>query len=139
MPRLALPLPTTGARPTVVLVDDDAALRMALTFTLELDGFVVQSYASGEELLEGVLPLPPACLVLDQHLTGMTGIEAMEALRARAVLLPALLITSHPRASVRDAASALGVIIVEKPLLTDALRQAIQQALATTKPSPLSL
>lgn len=122
-----------GGQPTIVLVDDDAALRTALTFTLELDGFLVQSFDSGEALLMGGLPPPPVCLVLDQHLTGITGIETVAELRARAVTLPALLITSHPRPSVREAAVNLGVTIVEKPLLTDALVLAIHRALATAQ------
>ena len=115
-----------------MLVDDDAALRTALTFTLELDGFVVQCFDSGEALLRSELPAPPACFVLDQHLTGITGIEAVAELRGRQITLPALLITSHPKPSVREAARALGVTIVETPLLTDALVLAIRRALVTS-------
>lgn len=134
MPRLA-PVPaSSNARPTIVLVDDDAALRTALTFTLELDGFLVQCFESGEALLQGKLPAPPVCLVLDQHLTGITGIETVAELRDRHVTLPALLITSHPKPSVREAAIALGVTIIEKPLLTDALVLAIHRAFATPRP-----
>lgn len=124
---------TPKAQPTIVLVDDDAALRTALTFTLELDGFVVQCFDSGEALLQGRLPAPPVCLVLDQHLTGITGIETVAQLRGRHVTLPALLITSHPKPSVRAAAGALGVTIIEKPLLTDALVLAIHGALAAPR------
>lgn len=133
MPRSASIAATSNAQPAIVLVDDDAALRTALTFTLELDGFVVQSFDSGEALLQGLLPAPPVCLVLDQHLTGITGIETVATLRDRHVTLPALLITSHPKPSVRQAAGALGVTIVEKPLLTDALVLAIHRALATSR------
>jgi FixJ family two-component response regulator len=133
MARFASTIAVSDAQPTIVLVDDDAALRTALTFTLELDGFVVQCFDSGEALLEGRLPAPPACLVLDQHLTGITGMEAVAELRGRQITLPALLITSHPKPSVREAAGALGVTIVEKPLLTDALVLAIHRALATAR------
>jgi FixJ family two-component response regulator len=115
--------------PTIVLVDDDVALRTALTFTLELDGFMVRALASGEELLAGATPSPSDCLVLDQHLPGLTGIHTLEKLRNQGVRSPALLITSHPNLAVRGMAADLGAVIVEKPLLNDALKLAIDRAL----------
>lgn len=115
--------------PTIVLVDDDVALRTALTFVLELDGFTVEGLRSGEDLLDWTLPEAPACLVLDQNLPGVTGVDALAELRARAVTLPALLITSHPKPNLREAAARLGAVIVEKPLLTDALVSEIEAAL----------
>ncbi|MES2721875.1 MAG: response regulator [Pseudomonadota bacterium] len=115
---------------TVVLVDDDSALRLALTFMLELDGFAVTALESGEALLQADLPPAPVCLVLDQNLTGVTGLEALAVLRARRVQLPAVLITSHPRISTRETAEALGAVIVEKPLLGESLSAAINAALA---------
>lgn len=112
-----------------MLVDDDSALRLALIFMLELDGFAVTALESGEALLQATLPPAPVCLVLDQNMGGLTGLEALAALRAKNEQLPALLITSHPGPSVRDAAAALGAIIVEKPLLGDSLNAAINAAL----------
>lgn len=114
---------------TIVLVDDDAALRTALTFMLELDGFIVKAFASGEELLAGPLPEPPACLVLDQNLSGITGADALCRLRARGVTTPAVLITSHPGPILRATAAAVDAVIVEKPLLNDALKFEIDAAL----------
>ncbi|HQT55010.1 MAG: response regulator [Phenylobacterium sp.] len=115
---------------TVVLVDDDSALRLALTFMLELDGFAVTALESGEALLQAALPPPPVCLVLDQNLTGLTGLEALAVLRARMEHLPAVLITSHPRTSTRETAAALGAVIVEKPLMGESLSAAINAALS---------
>ncbi|WP_304166699.1 response regulator [Phenylobacterium aquaticum] len=129
--RLASPsLSAAPQRPQVVLVDDDVALRMALEFSLDLEGFDVTALDSGEALLRiASLPLTGACLVLDQNLPGMTGVETLRQLRARGVTLPALLITSHPPAGVREAAQASGARIVEKPLLGDALTAHIVQAI----------
>lgn len=109
------------SKPTVILVDDDQALRAALTFSLELDGFHVESFGSGEELLKVMLPHRCGCLVLDQQLPGLSGLEALSVLRSRAVKLPALLITSHPGPGVRDTAERVQASIVEKPLLGDVL------------------
>lgn len=115
--------------PIVVIVDDDAAVRAALEFTLELEGFDVVSCSSGEALLLRDLPNRHACLLVDERLPGISGLDALHQLRNRDVKLPAILMTSHPSPAVRAAAKAAGVPILEKPLLGDALTVAIRQAL----------
>lgn len=118
------------SRPRVLLVDDDAALRMSLEFSLDLEGFDVTALESGEALLLiSGLPERRACLVLDQNLPGVSGVDTLRQLRGRGVNLPALLITSNPPPAVREAARLAGARIVEKPLLGDALTAHIQQAL----------
>lgn len=116
-------------RPLVVVVDDDPAVRGSLTFSLELDGFDVESFDSGEALLSRPLADRPTCLVVDQMLPGITGLEALGELRARHVDAPAILITSHPKRNIVEAAALAGVPIVEKPLLGDALLRDIHRAL----------
>lgn len=120
----------TLLRPIVVLVDDDAALRTALKFNLEIEGFEVQTCESGEALLLRELPTGSACLVLDYNLPGITGLEALTQLRDRRVDLPALIITSNPPLKVRNGILAARASLVEKPLLGDALVGSIRAALA---------
>lgn len=117
-------------RPLVLVVDDDAAVRSSLAFSLELQGFDVATCESGEALLVRELPDGDACLVLDERLPGISGMEALRQLRQRHVTLPAILITSHPKPDLRAAAAAAGVPIVEKPLIGDALMTSIRSALA---------
>ena len=117
------------APPIVVVVEDDDAVRTALTFTLQMDELRVIPLESGEALLALEPPAPPACLVLDQVLNGISGLDALSVLREQGVALAAILITSHPNAAVRQKARDLGATIVEKPLLGDLLRAAITQAL----------
>ena len=124
---LAFPDP---APPLVVVLDDDDGLRAALKFALELEGFRVEDFASGEDLaarggLDGC-----SCLVIDELLPGITGLETLRRLRAQGVTAPAVLITSQPKPAVQRAAEAAGVTIVEKPLLGDALVRSIRAALA---------
>jgi FixJ family two-component response regulator len=124
-------MPTKTARlPTVVLVDDDLALRLSLNFILELNGFVVETLDSGEALLAHALPKPPACLVLDQNMDGISGLDALRQLRARGVSLPAIMITSDAKPRFRRTAAGLGATVVEKPLHGDHLRVEIEAALA---------
>jgi len=120
---------STQPRPTVLLVDDDAALRTALKFSLELEGFDVETYESGEAFLLRDDPEGRTCVVMDLNLPGIDGLETLRQLRSRGVGLPALLITSHPRPATRASAAAVGAAIVEKPLLGDHLVGEIRSAL----------
>ena len=118
--------------PTLLLVDDDVALRSALKFALELDGYRVQTFASGEALLAADLPARNVCLVVDENLPGMGGLDSVGALRARSQDLPALLITSHPGPELRRRAGRMRVPIIEKPLIDDLLIRNIRWALGQT-------
>jgi FixJ family two-component response regulator len=116
--------------PLVLVVDDDEAVRTALGFALELQGYDVEVCSSGEALIERELPGANTCLVIDERLRGMSGLATIGVLRSRGVDIPAILITSHPQPQLRTAALAAGVPIVEKPLLGDGLVSAIRSALA---------
>lgn len=118
-------------RPKIVLVDDDVALRTALKFSLQIEGFDVDAYESGEALLLRDLPAGRACLVIDYNLPGITGLEALRQLRSRAVDLPAVIMTSHPPPNVRAGIQAAGARLVEKPLLGDGLVTCIREVLAS--------
>lgn len=124
-------LPAIAAsRPVVVLVDDDPAVAHAVQFSFDLEGLDVRNFRDAETLLaSGHLP-ENGCLVLDYHLPGVDGLELLERLRVNGVRMPAVLITTNPRANLRARAAAAGVPIIEKPLLTDALLTAVRSALA---------
>ena len=82
--------------PAVVVVDDDAAVRNSLRFSLEIDGYNVLPYASAEALLnEEVLP-DCACFVIDHNMPGISGLDLVIRLRDENVRAPIILITSAP-------------------------------------------
>ncbi|MDO8411856.1 MAG: response regulator [Phenylobacterium sp.] len=120
--------------PMVILLDDDAALRQALTFSLEIEGYQVLSCETGDQLTAQALPDHDACLVLDYRLATGTGLDVLEALRARGVVLPAILITSHPKPDVHARAERLAATLVEKPLLGDLLLARIHEILPLQAP-----
>jgi two-component system, LuxR family, response regulator FixJ len=120
----------------VLVIDDDPAVLSSLKFSLEVEGFAVRAFHSGEELLDGRPPPDAACLVVDYKLEAMDGLSLVAELRRRSIDVPAILIASDPPASVRRRAAEAGLEIVEKPLLGDSLIEAIRTALHGDTPSP---
>src|SRR3569833_242351 len=77
----------------VAIVDDDAAVRDSLRFLLESAGHEVETYASAKHYLADSAASRANCLVVDQHMPQLTGLEMLAALRGRGETTPALLIT----------------------------------------------
>jgi len=102
-------------RQTIAVVDDDDAVRDSLRFFLETFDHPVVTFASGREFLDhGGSGL--ACLILDHHMTEMTGLQLAEQLRAGGSRLPILLITGLPSPSIVARAAELGIErVLEKP------------------------
>ena len=101
----------------ILLVDDDAAVRNSLKFSLEMEGFSVRLYPTPEALLaEDELPAG-SCLVIDYRMPEIDGLELVERLRSRGVTLPVFLISGRVTRSLRARASGLGICdVLEKPL-----------------------
>ena len=118
-------------RPVLVLVDDDDALGDSVKFAMEFEGFEVRTFDSAEALLADAMPPSNACLVVDVNLPAMNGVQLLRLLREREDATPAILMTTNPTRRLRSQAQALGVPIVEKPLLTDALLLAVNGAMAS--------
>jgi len=116
-------------KPVILVIDDDTAVRNSLKFALEIEGFSVRLYPTGAELLDEKDMPESGCLVADYHLPGMNGLDLLARLREREIGWPAILITTHPSAAVRDRAALAGVRVIEKPLLNDTLFRGIRAAL----------
>ena len=117
-------------RGPILIIEDDSAVLNSLKFSLEVDGFSVRGYANGDSLLATADRPGSGCLLIDYRLPhGNNGLELLRQLRACGVAIPAILMTSNPDPLLRRRAAAAGARIVEKPLMGDALREAIRQAL----------
>ena len=117
----------------VLVVDDDAAVRAALKFALEVEGFRVQLYDGPQALLADANLPEQTCLVIDYRMPDIDGIEVVDRLRRRNVFLPAILISGHVSKQMRSLAQRSGLIrVLEKPLSDAALVENIRGALAST-------
>jgi two-component system, LuxR family, response regulator FixJ len=117
----------------VIIVEDDRAVRDSLKFSLVVEGFAVRAYRDAEHLLAEECIPDFDCLIVDQNMPGMNGLDLISLLRARKVEAPAILITSHPNSSLRNRAAAAGIPIIEKPLLTSALLDSVRQFVSQTR------
>ena len=114
--------------PLVVVVDDDAAVRHSLKFSLEIEGFAVRAYAGAEELLRSRDLNTCQCLVVDQDMPRMTGLDLVSSLRNEGIQVPAILISGHVTPVLRRRALDVGIAVVEKPFLGNGLIELIRAA-----------
>ena len=101
---------------TVLLIDDDEAMRDSLKWLLESRGLKVQLYASGEEFLQAFDNGFCGCLVLDVRMPGISGLDLYEQLRERSCTLPVIYITGHGDVPMAVSALKKGATdFIEKP------------------------
>jgi len=116
-----------GSHRIVAVVDDDDAVRDSLRFLLETAGFSVATFGSAAQFLDEAKLGELACLVVDQHMPGQTGLQLVTSLRRGGSRLPVALITGSPSPDLVRMADELGVArVMEKPLDDDALLHFIE-------------
>ena len=119
----------------VFVVDDDASVRTALLRLIRAAGYEAHADDSAAAYLQGETPKPPACLVLDVRMPGMSGLELHQKAHGTAYALPTVFITGHGDEAVRRQAMALGAVaVLDKPLDQLVLLEAIQKALERGRP-----
>ncbi len=101
---------------SVAVVDNDPAILASLRFLLTQLGRDVVTHETAKDFLAHLQPRP-ACLLLDQHMPEMTGLELAAELQRISYKIPILLITAAPDRWIISRAAALGIEqILEKPL-----------------------
>jgi two-component system, LuxR family, response regulator FixJ len=115
-------------RPLVAVIDDDAAVCSSLKFSLELEGFAVCTFPNGAALLRFRDLDLCDCLVIDQRMPEMTGMDLINVLRQRSLSTPIILIISLPSIALSAWATKAAIPIVEKPLFGNTLVEHIREA-----------
>lgn len=120
----------TQARPTVFVVDDNAAVREAIKSLVESTGLQVETFESTQEFLRYKLPDGPQCLVLDVLLPGVNGLDFQKELTSANIRIPIIFITGHGDIPMSVRAMKAGAVeFLTKPFQDEDLLTAIRQAL----------
>jgi len=114
------------------IVDDDPALRWVMNEALAEAGFLVQAFASAEELRLELGRRQPAVLVSDVKLPGESGFELLQALRREHPKLPVIVVTAHADLESAVAAYQGGAFeYLPKPFDLDELTALVRRAAQT--------
>lgn len=119
---------------TVYIVDDDEAVRWALTAALKKEGFCPRTFASAEEfLVEGPTSSHQSgCILIDFKLPGMNGPTLQAELIRRGIVLPMVMITAHADVdSAIQVMKAGAVDLLQKPFTTADLVQRLKETFET--------
>lgn len=119
--------------PTIFIVDDDEAIHLVLEARLKRLLHIAVNiicYWSAYDFLEHYRPDQYGCLLLDNRLPGMTGVDLHEYLRAQNCSLPIIMMTSYGDISLAVMEMKKGLFhFIEKPFDYDKLAKIIQQAI----------
>lgn len=116
---------------TVFLVDDDQGMRDSLTLILDLAGYRVRSFASPQGFLDAFSSADHGCLLLDQRMPEMTGLDLQAALLERSCLLPIIFLSAFGDVPTTVRAIQGGAIdFLEKPASKEILIERIESAFA---------
>jgi two-component system response regulator AtoC len=116
----------------ILVVDDDVVTRKYLGSLLASLGYAVEEAESGEEALSRIAATssPPALVVLDLLLGGMSGLEVLDQLRRTSADIPVIVLSgSSPVRTVVDAVRCGAVDYLTKPVGAHDLALALKNAL----------
>ena len=123
----------------VFVVDDDASVRRSTERLVRTLGFGIQTFASAQEFLDGARVERPACLVLDVHMPGLSGLDLQRELTQRGIEIPIVFLTGHGDIPITVRAMKAGAVeFLTKPVKAGDLIAAIRGALERGRASHLA-
>lgn len=123
--------------PTVLLAEDDRAIRHALERALTLEGYAVTAVADGVEALAQAHRTPPDVLLLDVMMPGIDGLQVCRVLRAEGDRTPILMLTALVETADRIAGLDAGADdYVVKPFDVEEVFARLRALLRRTSPAP---
>jgi FixJ family two-component response regulator len=115
--------------PVVHVVDDDDAVRAAISRLLSAAGYGVRGYGSAGAMLLAPPPVEPGCIILDYRLPGPNGLQLQEALGKREDHLPVIFLTGHGDIPTTVQAMKAGAVdFLTKPVQRNVLLGAVATA-----------
>lgn len=93
----------------VAIVDDDPAVLDSLRFLLGLQGFEILAYSSGSEFFAALAANPFSCIIVDQNMPDLTGLDIASRLRSSGSTVPIIMLTGFVTEDLKSRARALGI------------------------------
>jgi len=116
--------------PTVFIIDDDPAVRQALSVLVRSMNLHVESLESADQYLQAVDPNRPGCLLVDVRMPGTSGLELLERLQQSEARLPVIVMSAYGDVPMVVRAMKSGALnFLEKPCRDQQLWEAIQEGL----------
>ena len=117
----------------VVLVIDDAAVRDALKFLLEVEGMTVGLSDSLAAISIDPMLMRCCCIVIDSASLTKQDVDIVDALRTGQIVAPVILLASRLNAELRDRCARAGIHrLLQTPITDRTLLDAIFLALGTS-------
>ncbi len=118
-------------QPLVIIVDDDASVREALSELMQSAGFVTISFSSTHALLEAGALDQPGCLILDVRMPGFSGLDLQSHLTTNGNPKPIIFLTAHGDIPMTVQAMKAGAVdFLTKPVRDQTLLDAVNAAIA---------
>jgi two-component system response regulator FixJ len=122
--------PSEQSHEPICIVDDDESVADSLKSLLETFGFDVRCFTSGVDFLADHQRRSAGCLVIDQHMPGLNGLDVVDHLQKQGARVPTILISGRLDTNIRERAASLGVTsVIEKPFAAGRLVNLIRTAL----------
>ncbi len=123
--------PAFGTEPlkSILVVERDDDLRADLRDCLASHGFVVRDFGSAESFLESLPTAGPVCVVVDQHLPGLSGPELQQKLQGNPAVAIVFVTDSGDVPTVAEAMKHGAVDFLAKPLQEEQLVAAVTRGL----------
>ncbi len=120
----------------ILITDDSSSQRIILSGILTKLGYEIETAGNGQEALEKIEANLPDGMLLDNLMPVMDGLQTLEALEARNITLPIIMLTADIQDWLRTRCLELGAtIFLNKPIKQAQLQEALQQILSATQTS----
>jgi len=117
-----------GTQGLVAIVEDDRAMRKSIERLLRASGYTTTAFGSAEDFLQDTTVDSAIGLILDIHLSGISGIELRRRLSAAGSTIPVVFITAHDSEAIRREAIAVGCVdYLEKPFESKRLIESLER------------